>query len=193
MTMTEREYAVSLGLAKPSRGRMSPAAMKAIAEAKAKGQTFRKSDSELYKEELERRRASGEVIRRGRKPSGKKDVVNVVKPERKKRVLTEEHKAAMQAGRKKAKAEGEGAILPLEEHEKGRTYSEEWYARTFYPGAFVCMPSGITYRVVDPTRDEKGRAIFVDKYGRKWKAKVNAGWGVRTCWPDGGKSAATTA
>src|SRR5438874_345383 len=38
--MTKREYAVSLGLAKMGRGRMSPAAMTAIAKAESEGVTF---------------------------------------------------------------------------------------------------------------------------------------------------------
>lgn len=37
---TEREYAISLGLAKPTRGRMSREAKAAIAKAKADGMTF---------------------------------------------------------------------------------------------------------------------------------------------------------
>lgn len=38
--MTEREYLVSLGLAKPGRGRFSSAAKEALAKAKADGMTF---------------------------------------------------------------------------------------------------------------------------------------------------------
>lgn len=37
---TEREYAISLGLAKPTRGRMSRVAHAAIADARAQGMTF---------------------------------------------------------------------------------------------------------------------------------------------------------
>lgn len=37
---TEREYAISLGLAKPTRGRMSAEAHAAIAEARSKGMVF---------------------------------------------------------------------------------------------------------------------------------------------------------
>lgn len=38
--MTKREYAVSLGLAKPTRGRMSSAAKEAIAKKEAEGYVF---------------------------------------------------------------------------------------------------------------------------------------------------------
>ncbi len=40
MTMTKREYAVSLGLAKPSRGKFSTAAKEAIAAKEAEGYVF---------------------------------------------------------------------------------------------------------------------------------------------------------
>jgi len=187
-TMTKREYAVSLGLAKPARGRMSPAAYDAIAKAESEGMVFRKSNTEAYKEDLERRRASGEVIRRGRKSTGvSKASVSTPQP-KVKRVLTPEHIAAMQAGRKKAKLEGQGAILPLEDHEKGGSYSQEWYDRVFQVDNFVCSPDGYTLKVTK-LKDASGYTYFVDKYGKSWKAKVNASWGTRKGWPTGGKSA----
>lgn len=187
--MTAREYAVSLGLAKPARGKMSASAYSAIAKAESQGVTFQKSASELAKEDVARRRASGEVVRRGRKPSATKKAVsvNVVKTEKKKRVLTEEHKAAMQAGRVKAKLEGQGAVLPLEEHEKGGTYSQDWYDRVFQVDAFVCMPDGRTLKVTK-RKDASDYTHFVDKEGKTWKAKVNGMWGVRKGWPTGGVS-----
>lgn len=40
MAQTKREYAISLGLAQPTRGRMSREAHAAIADAEAKGMTF---------------------------------------------------------------------------------------------------------------------------------------------------------
>lgn len=43
--MTRKEYAISLGLAKPGRGRMSKEAHAAIAEAEARGQVFDEGSS----------------------------------------------------------------------------------------------------------------------------------------------------
>lgn len=181
-TMTAREYVVGLGLAKPSRGRMSPFAYAAIEKAEKEGVVFQESESAKYQAELAQRRANGEVIKRGRKSSGVKKTI--VKPvtERRARILTEEHKAAMQAGRLKAKAEASGEILPLEAHEIGGSYSEEWYQKTFKVGSYVCQPTGGTLQVLRQ-KDAAGFTHFVDSHGKKCKAKVNAMWGVRKGFP----------
>lgn len=182
--MTAREYAASLGLAKLGRGRMSPAAKAAIAKAESQGITFKLSNSAVYMAELAQRRANGEVIRRGRRPSATTTpkAVTAKKP-RGKRVLTSEHIAAMQAGRNKAKQEAAGEILPLDASEKGRSYSEEWYQKTFAVGNFVCSRDGQTYQVLSQ-KDADGFTHFLDIDGRKWKAKVNASWGVRKGFPE---------
>ena len=63
---TKREYAISLGLAKPGKGRMSVAANNAIAEAIAKGITF---DEPIVKAPTGKRRVSAPKIVREKAPS----------------------------------------------------------------------------------------------------------------------------
>jgi hypothetical protein len=68
--MTEREYLVSLNLAKPGRGRFSAEAKAALAKAKSEGMTFDKTAAELAKEE------------RQNKPRKVRKTVQVVKESR---------------------------------------------------------------------------------------------------------------
>jgi hypothetical protein len=64
-----------------------------------------------------------------------------------------------------------------------------WYEKVFAFGNFVCDPQGKTLRVISEFADDEGFTHFIDKTGKKWKAKVNASWGVRQDWS---KSAAST-
>lgn len=157
--MTAREYAVNLGLAKPTRGRMSPAAYEAISKAEKRGVTFKLSASKL-----------AEIARKDQPLS--------------KRVMSDSHKAALAAGRARAAAEKSGVITMPEKHERGQMHSQEWYEKTFKDGAFVCNPAGITFKVVSDNVDKNGFTHLIDKAGKKCKAKVNASWGVRKGWPE---------
>lgn len=156
--MTAREYAVSLGLAKMGRGRMSPAAKAAIAKAESEGVSFKLPPHVIAAQE----RAANP--KRTRKPK----VIATVQDE---------------------SVDFRGNPNPQNSYDgKQDRPGMEWYQEKFAFGNFVCNPEGLTLRVVCERMDAEGFTHFIDKTGKKWKAKVNASWGTRKGWPQGGVS-----
>lgn len=167
--MTAREYAHSLGLAKLGRGRLSPAAKEAIREATANGVVFLPSASERAKAEAELRKAEG----RTRKPKATTPVDTV---------------NGVIRGGKFSKD-----VVKSDYDGKPVHPSVDWYRRTFYVGAYVVNSEGMTMFCISNEPDSEGFTHFVDKTGKKWKAKVNGSWGTRPGWANGGTSAENAA
>ena len=156
-TMTAREYAHSLGLAKLGRGRLSPAAVEAIEKAKNEGMEFLPSASEIAKLEAEKRQAEGRTRKKPR-------VTN--------------HEPVIVGGKPTDKVKLGEDGLPVHP-------PVSWYERLFAFGNFVVNPEGMTLRVVTEGPDAAGFTHFIDKAGKFWKAKVNASWGSSSGWPTG--------
>lgn len=156
--MTKREYAVSLGLAKMGRGRMSPAAMAAIAKAESEGVAFAEPAHVI----AARERAANP--KRTRKPRPQ----NTVNSD-------------------SVDFRGNLNPLDPHDGTPNRP-NQAWYERMFSFGNFVCTPQGLTLRVTCEKMDAEGFTHFIDAHGTRKKARVNAGWGVREGWPKGGIS-----
>lgn len=159
--MTAREYIVSLGLGKMGKGRMSQPAKEAIAKAESEGVTFKLPAHVIAAQE----RAANP--KQKRKPKVTKNTV---------------HEPVIRGGKF-------SNDVPVSDYDGKPTLpSVSWYKRTFYVGAFVVNPEGMTLLCISNEPDSEGFTYFVDKYGKKWKAKVNASWGTRKGWPQGGIS-----
>jgi hypothetical protein len=159
--MTAREYAASLGLAKMGRGRMSPLAKAAIAKAESEGVTFKLPAHVLAAQE--------------RETNGPKRVRKA-------------HTPKAETGRVVREGKLTDKVVTSDYDGKPVHPSEDWYRKTFYVGAYVSNPEGMTLFCVTNEPDSEGFTHFVDKHAKKWKAKVNASWGTRKGWPQGGTS-----
>lgn len=160
--MTAREYAASLGLAKMGRGRMSPDAKAAIAKAESEGVTFKLPAHILAAQERE---ANGPKRTRKPRPEANTHEPVIVGGKFSDKVVTSDY-------------DGKPVHPPV-----------SWYKALFYVGSYVCDPQGRTLFCISNEPDSEGFTRFVDKAGKVWKAKVNASWGTRPGWPNGGISA----
>ena len=156
--MTAREYAVSLGLAKMGRGRMSPLAKAAIGKAEKEGVTFKLPAHVIAQMERE---ANPKRVRKGKKP------------------VNAETDAVDFRGNPNPPDPYDGTP---------NRPSQEWYDRMFAFGNFVCNPQGLTLRVTCEKMDAEGFTHFIDAHGAHKKARVYGSWGIRQGWPKGGIS-----
>lgn len=155
--MTAREYAVSIGLAKMGRGKMSAPAYAAIAEAESEGVTFKEPAHVTAARE------------RSENPKRKRKGANPVNAE----VVANSDGAEIRVTDDGRTQERHG------EH----WFSPGWFQKTMYFGAFVCNPEGKTLRVISERPNAEGFTYFIDVNGKQYKAKVHARWGVRQGWP----------
>jgi hypothetical protein len=176
--MTKRDYAVSLGLAKKSRGRMSPAAYAAIEAAEKAGVKFQPSATELAAQERTERLARGEIVKRGYRKGQLASEAPARAKTAKAEVVSTKIYAVVHQDKKPSKH------LPAP-HERGRGFSDEWYERLFQFGQFVCNPEGETLRVTSPGYpDEQGFTHFIDRHQVAKKARVTSSWGSATGFPE---------
>jgi hypothetical protein len=155
-SMTAREFAAGLGLAKLGKGKLSAAAQDAIKAEEAQGTVFKLPAHIVAAQE------------RAAKPKAK-------------RTMTDEHKAALAAGR--AAAITRPVRTDAEPIETNVSVDiSDWYVTNFQVGNYVRNPEGKTLKVTAMRTEDGEYTYFVDVHGKRFKAKVNARWGTAKGW-----------